>query len=196
LKNTSKRYPITANCKDGDIELQLFSSDRRDDMLSFAKKLPEHDLLFLKRNITEPKVVDAWINSVETGDTVSIIASRGTEILGCTALLCDKFSWSPHVGEVRVLIAPQMKEQGLGRLLIQECFIVGLQLGLAKLTAQMTSDQEAAISIFEDMGFKTEALLRDHVVDKAGQKHDIIALSQDVEQFHAQMDMYGLNQAF
>jgi len=196
LKNDNNRYPLTGSCKDGEIKLELFSAERRDDMLAFAKLLPEHDLLFLKRNITEPKVVDAWINSIEAGDTVSIIACRDKKILGCTALLTDKFSWSSHVGEVRVLVASEMKEQGLGRLLIQECFIVGLQLGLAKLTAQMTADQEAAITVFEDMGFKTEAMLRDHVMDQNGEKHDIITLSHDVEQFHAQLDMYGLNQAF
>lgn len=196
VSKITNRYPCTALCKDGAVQLDVFRVDDRDRMLAFAQALPEHDLLFLKRNIREPKVVDAWLGSVDAGEIHSIIASRDGKIMGCTALLSDKLSWSPHVGEVRVLVASEMREHGLGRILIQECFIKGLQLGLEKLVAQMTVDQEAAISVFEDMGFKTEALLKDQVQDHAGERYDIIMLSHDVEQFHAQLDVYGLTEAF
>ena len=45
---------------------------------------------------------------------------------------------------------------------------------------------------FEGLGFKAEALLRDHVQDKAGQKHDIVVLGHNVAQVQAQMEAYGL----
>ncbi len=196
MKKQAGRYPCDAECKDGRIHLDLFQAEDRELMLAFAEELPEHDLLFLKRNIREAKVVDAWLNSVTDGDIHSIIAKRDGKILGCTALLSDKLSWSPHVGEVRVLVAAAMREQGLGRLLIQECFIAGLELGLEKLIAQMTVDQEAAISVFEDMGFQAEALLKDQVQDHTGARYDIIMLSHDVEKFHTQLDAYGITEAF
>jgi L-amino acid N-acyltransferase YncA len=196
VNKPAKRYPRSADCKDGPVQLDLLVPEDRERLLVFADELPEHDLLFLKRNIREPKVVDAWLSSVAAGDIYSITASRDGKILGCTALLSDKLSWSAHVGELRVLVASEMREQGLGRLLIQECFIVGLELGLEKLVAQMTTDQEAAMSVFEDMGFRTEALLKDHVQDNKGTRYDLIMLSHDVEQFHAQLDVYGLTEAF
>jgi len=46
------------------------------------------------------------------------------------------------------------------------------------------------------MGFKTEALLRDHVKDAEGKKHDLIMLSHDVQAVQNMMEVYGLNQAF
>ena len=196
MTNPAGRYPCEADCKDGSIHLDLLRADDRELLLAFADELPEHDLLFLKRNIREAKVVDAWLNSVAAGDIHSMTAKRDGKILGCTALLSDKLSWSSHVGELRVLVAANMREQGLGRLLIQECFIAGLELGLKKLIAQMTVDQEAAISVFEDMGFKTEALLKDQVQDHTGARYDIIMLSHDVEQFNTQMDAYGITEAF
>ena len=45
-------------------------------------------------------------------------------------------------------------------------------------------------------GFKAEALLRDHVCDNSGQKHDIVILSHDVAEFQAKMEQYGLTDAF
>jgi L-amino acid N-acyltransferase YncA len=113
-------------------------------------------------------------------------------VLGCGALVCDPLSFSPHVGEVRVLVSPEGRARGLGRLLIQECFLVALDLGLDKLTAQMTTDQQSAVSLFQEMGFTTEAVLKNQVQDRDGVRHDLVVLSQDVPRFLATMEAYGL----
>ncbi len=39
---------------------------------------------------------------------------------------------------------------------------MALGAGLEKLSVQVTVDQQAAITLFESLGFKAEALLRDH----------------------------------
>ena len=99
------------------------------------------------------------------------------------------------MGELRVLLLPGLREQGLGRILIQESFLLALSQGLDKLTAQMTADQQGAIAVFEGMGFRAEALLRDHVKDADGTKHDIVILSHDVAEFQTKMSQYGLDEA-
>jgi hypothetical protein len=45
------------------------------------------------------------------------------------------------------------------------------------------------------MGFKPEALLRDHIKDREGNKHDLLILAHDVAGFHAQLDAYGVTKA-
>jgi hypothetical protein len=59
----------------------------------------------------------------------------------------------------------------------------------------MTVDQRGAITLFESLGFKAEALLRDHVRDVDGKKHDIVVLGHNIAQFQAQLEAYGLDQA-
>lgn len=190
----STRYPREVEIKGGKVRLELMTPDAEAEVLDFAKTLPPHDLLFLRRDITEPKVLSAWARQLETGEITSLLArdAESGEILGCTAVVTDEHSWSPHLGELRVLVAPAGKDRGLGRQLIQESFLVALNLGLQKLTAQMTPDQTGAINVFEEMGFQAEALLKDHVIDKDGDKHDIVILSHDVERFQSQMAAYGL----
>ena len=56
-------------------------------------------------------------------------------------------------------------------------------------------DQTGAIAIFESLGFKAEALLRDQVKDKAGKKHDIVVLGHNPAEVQAQLEAYGLPDA-
>jgi len=58
-------------------------------VLAFAQKLPTHDLLFLPRNISEPKVLSAWIHEIERGDIVSLLAMKGGTVVGCGTLVRD-----------------------------------------------------------------------------------------------------------
>jgi L-amino acid N-acyltransferase YncA len=193
----STRYPRTIEIKDGNATLDLMTPAAEAEVLTFAKTLPPHDLLFLRRDITEPKVLSAWAQQIRTGEITSLLArDEAGEILGCTAVVQDEHSWSPHVGELRVLVAPSGKDRGLGRQLIQESFLIALGLGLEKLTAQMTPDQTGAINVFEEMGFTAEALLKEHVRDQSGEKHDIVILSHDVEGFQSQMEAYGMTDLY
>jgi GNAT superfamily N-acetyltransferase len=164
-------------------------------VLDFAQKLPVHDLLFLPRNISEPKVLAAWIKEIERGAITSLLAVLAGQVVGCGTIVRDPLSWSPHVGEIRMVVSSDVRGQGVGRALSQETFALALSAGLEKLMVQMTVDQVGAISIFEGLGFKAEALLRDHVKDKAGKSHDIVVLGHNVAQVRAQLEAYGLTGA-
>jgi RimJ/RimL family protein N-acetyltransferase len=191
-----ERYPRKIDTERGAITLRVMTPADEGAVLNFARSLPPHDLLFLRRDITNEKVLSAWVRQLEAGEITSLLAFDGDEIVGCTAVVTDAHSWSPHLGELRVLLAPRLRERGLGRTLIQECFIVALIMKLEKLCAQMTADQQGAIAVFEGMGFRPEALLKDHVKDTTGEKHDIVILSHDVAEFAARMEAFGLTNAF
>ncbi|TMK41494.1 MAG: GNAT family N-acetyltransferase, partial [Alphaproteobacteria bacterium] len=104
-------------------------------------------------------------------------------------------SWSPHVGEIRMVVSAEVRGQGVGRALSQETFALALGAGLEKLSVQMTVDQRGAITLFESLGFKAEALLRDHVRDVEGKTHDIVVLGHNIAQVQAQLEAYGLAEA-
>jgi len=164
-------------------------------LAEFAAMLPAHDLLFLRRDISHPKVIAAWMQSIAEGRLHSLAVREAGVLVGCSAIVVDALSWSRHVGELRVLVAPVWRGRGLGRLLVQQCFAQALDLGLEKLVAQMTVDQVAAIAVFEELGFRAEALLRDHVKDRDGQLHDLALLSHDVAAVQSRLDAYGLSDA-
>src|SRR5947209_7891980 len=132
MSSKTRSYPRHVKTDAGDIEFRLMSAADEPAVLDFAQKLPTHDLLFLPRNISEPKVLSAWVKEIARG------------------------------------------------------------AGLEKLSVQMTVDQQGAIALFESLGFKAEALLREHVRDVDGRKHDIVVLGHNVAQVRAQLEAYGL----
>lgn len=50
--------------------------------------------------------------------------------------------------------------------------------------------------MFQAPGFRLGALLSKHVKDQQGQTHDLVVLSLDVALFEAQMEAYGVTEAF
>jgi len=188
----ARSYPRRVNTEAGEIEFHLMTRADEAAVLDFAKALPTHDLLFLPRNISQPKVLSAWVNEIERGDIVSLLALKDSAVVGCGTLVRDSHSWSPHVGEIRMVVSLDVRGKGVGRALSQETFALALGAGLDKLTVQMTVDQRAAIALFESLGFKAEALLCDHVRDADGRTHDIVVLGHKVAQVRARMEVYGL----
>jgi RimJ/RimL family protein N-acetyltransferase len=191
MSNT-RSYPRHVKTESGEIQFRLMSRTDEPAVLVFAQRLPPHDLLFLPRNISQRKVLSAWINEIERGAITSLLAVKDGAMVGCGTLVRDPHSWSPHVGEIRMVVSLDVCGQGVGRALSQETFALALGAGLEKLSVQMTVDQQAAIALFESLGFKAEALLRDHVRDVDGKKHDIVVLGHDVARARAQMEAYGL----
>ena len=147
---------------------------------TFVGKVPVHDLLFLDRDIREPRVLAAWRAAIEQGAVHSLVAITDGEIVATTAVIKDPLSWSAHVADVRLLVLPQSRGKGVGRALLEASIEHAIAGGATKLTARMTPDQRGAITLFEESGFRGEALLRDQVRDTNGDLHDIAVLSLNV----------------
>jgi N-acetylglutamate synthase-like GNAT family acetyltransferase len=188
-------YPRSLSFNASTVVIRLMTAADGPALSAFVQTLSSRDLLFVRRDITHPKVIMAWLQALEQGNVTSLVAYDGDELVGCTAIVSDTLSWSRHVGEMRVLVAPAWRGCGLGRALIQECFALGLERGLEKLTVQMTVDQQAAITVFEELGFRAEAVLHKHVKDHEGNAYDLALLSHDVAEVQALMETLGVPDA-
>jgi len=173
-------FPKTVHLKDGDVTLRLMTVDDGPALLRFANALPEHDLLFLRRDITKQDGIDAWVADISRGRITSVLALSGDEVLGYATVHRTELDWSRHVAEVRMLVSERGRGRNLGRLLVKTAFAVVLDQGMEKLFARMTLDQMGARTLFEELGFRPEALLKDEVKDRTGKKHDVLILSHDI----------------
>lgn len=187
-----RSYPRTVTLGDTAVELRFMRAGDEDAVLAFARALPPHDLLFLPRDITHPKVLGAWVREIERGAMTTLLAFRGADAIGCATIVRDPLSWSPHVAELRVVVARDARGIGLGRALSADAGELAVATGTEKIVAHMTPDQIGAVTVFETMGYRAEALLRDHVKDADGTKHDLVILSLDVDAFRTRAAAYGL----
>jgi L-amino acid N-acyltransferase YncA len=183
------RYPREVALRDGSrVTLRLMNAGDFDAILRFAGSLSPDDLLFLRTEITTPEGVKEWLASVASGDTTSVIALKDDELIGYVLVSRNPARWTRRVGEIRINIAPNRRNSGLGRALTGEIFDVARDLGLRKLSAQMTPDQRGARSVFQHMGFQVEAILSDWVEDRLGRTRDLLVMTYDLDGFTNQVD--------
>jgi RimJ/RimL family protein N-acetyltransferase len=174
-------YPRQVKAKDGRrITLRLMEASDADEMLAFARSLPPDDLLFLRRDITLPEVVNQWVRDLEEGRTITVLSEDDGKLAGYGALHFNEVLWTGHVGEIRMLVAPDYRQLGLGSRLASELFAVAKDLGLKKIMVQMTPDQQGARVTFERLGFRPEAILADFVLDRDGKTRDLLIMSYDI----------------
>ena len=181
MTTDSLEYPRSIRLKDGaQVALRLMTPGDAASIASFARSLPEDDLLFLRMDITDPEAVAHWMRNLEAGLTTPGIAETGGAIAGYAALVQNRVGWQRHLGEIRAQVALPFRSQGLGRALAGEIFSLARGRGLRKIVAQMTPDQKGAMATFERLGFRPEALLQDFVVDHAGRTRDLVVMAFDV----------------
>jgi len=191
----AREYPRSVRAGDETVTLRYMGPADRDAILAFARALPAHDLLFLPLDVTRPEAVDSWLGGIARGSVTTVLAEKGGAVVGAATIDRGELAWSSHVGALRVIVSAAMRGKGLGRLLTQEAFALALSLGIDKVVAHMTVDQLGARTVFQGMGFRAEALLRDHVRDRDGRTHDLLILSHEVARFQAQRDAYGVSDA-
>ena len=166
-------------------------------MLAFAQSLPEHDLLFLGRDLRHPRVVAAWLDAIEEGWIDSVLAedrlprtaARSSEPRRSCAIRSAGAGMSARSG---CSSRPSGAARGWAATCWKRLFAIAGRRGLTKLTAQMTPDQTGSIALFESLGFRAEALLKDHVRDGEGRFYDLAILSHDAGAAKVRRQAIGL----
>ena len=96
------------------LSLREMTSADRDAVLAFAQSLPPHDLLFLRRDITQPAELDAWLQDLAGGHLVTILAFDDGRPVGYATVQRDRDAWSSHVAELRVAVTSAGGAAGSG----------------------------------------------------------------------------------
>jgi ribosomal protein S18 acetylase RimI-like enzyme len=169
------------------VEIRAIQTDDRSAMELFLGRIPEGDRTFFKENVEDSEVVDAWVRP----GAARSIALDGDTVIGYVAVVPLQ-GWSSHVGEVRVIVDPERRGNGIGRALARHAVLQALELGLTKMVVEVVADQEPTVAMFRSHGFDPEALLKDHVRDAGGELRDLMILAYAVEESHAAMAAVGI----
>jgi ribosomal protein S18 acetylase RimI-like enzyme len=169
------------------MEIRSITSEDAPALVRFFQRIPEGDRTFLKEDVANPSVVEHWV----LPGTARSIAVEDGEVVGSVSVE-RLLGWSSHVGEIRLVVDPDHRGRGIGRLLARQAVIDALDMGLSKLVVEVIADQDALIAMFRGLGFEPEALLADHVRDRSGQMRDLIVLANSVDEQFAALATAGL----
>ena len=194
LEQALSAYPKTVALKGRRYTIRVMTTADGDALMQFARALPAHDRLYMRRDLTSERGIGSWVEDIEQGVIHSLLAIDESGVAGFSTIHLNSLEWTRHVADIRVATAERTRRTGLGRYLAREGFNVALALDIEKLLARMTPDQEGARILFEELGFTPEALLKDYVKDREGQLHDMLIKGCNVQDFLSRRAAYGLEQ--
>ena len=172
-------------------EVSRYTPAGSESMTRFATALSLEDRNFLKEDASDPAVLDRWARADDVDRFVAIQDGAVVGYVGVHPL----GGWSSHVSEVRVLVAPNARGEGLGQRLVQRAIAVAVAAGKEKLVVDVVADQEGTIGMLQANGFVPEALLTDHVRDRQGQLRDLMVLSCRARELAGDLELLGVGES-
>jgi ribosomal protein S18 acetylase RimI-like enzyme len=153
--------------------------DLREDHLpalrTFLDALPDGDVTFIKEDVRNPDTAASWARPGARGRWWVATEDDGA-VLGLVSI-SPLLGWSAHVGDLRLVVDPERRGRGVGASLARHALRQALEAGLQKVVVEVVAEQEGAIRMFTDLGFRGEALLTDHIRDRAGELQDLLVLA-------------------
>ena len=178
-----RRFPCAAALYDGvQVTIRQLSPDDKDALLSFFQGVPEEDRFYLNSDVTAPRVIREFTERIDLSQTIPLVAEREGEIIADATLHRSRRAARRHVGELRIVVAPEYRGKGLGVRLIREFIQIGRDLELRRLVFELVSDrQQPAIEAAQAAGFQLIAVLQGRVIDLNGAERDLVILERAIE---------------
>ena len=180
-------YPKTLMLRDGSkVEVRPLKSEDKIRLVRFFERIPEEDRHYLRENVVAPEAVKAWTEHIDFDRVIPIVALAEGEIVADATLHRNRAPARHHMGEIRIVVDPAYREQGLGRRLIRELLDIAAELGLDKATFELVDRREMpAIMAARSVGFREVATLREWVRDVWGNYVDLVLLELPLKEREA-----------
>jgi ribosomal protein S18 acetylase RimI-like enzyme len=143
----------------------------------FLDSVPDLDRTFFKEDIADKTLIKRWLGDV---DHFRFVALENADVVGYLAVY-PGVGRLRHVAELRLIVAAGNRRQGVGTALARTGLTTAVERAAAhKVVVEVPEPLNAAKAMFELLGFEPEALLRDHLEDANGDRHDLWLMSHFV----------------
>jgi len=178
-----EKYPKTFRLKDGqEVIIRELTEDDLSSLHIFFKKLPLQDRLFLRSDVTKKENIRRRYGTLNYDVIYPLIALKNNRIVGEASLFRGESGWKNKLGDIRIVISHDYQRLGLCTILCREVFLKAIKTDMVKIQAEIMETQLSACAAFERMGFKKEALLKNHVTDINGVRRNLIIMSLDIQE--------------
>ena len=176
-------YPAVRLTQDGQqMTVRPLVPDDKPALIEFFHGIPEEGRFYLKDNVASSSVIDQWFESLDYSRVLPLVAIRDGKIIADSTLHHRRARARMHTAEVRVLVHPQHRDQGVARTLLRELIQIASDRGLEKLVFEVVAGVEgSARYMAQSVGFIPIGSLKNHVRDIKGTSHDLVILELDVK---------------
>ena len=175
-------YPKEITLRSGEkVILRPMVKEDEKKLLEFFRRLPEEDRLFLKDDVTDPKIIASWAQNLDYDHVIPILAEIDDRIIGDATLHKRTTEEPTDIGEIRIVIDKDFRRRGLGKRLAREIYYLALSKKMNRLVAEVVEDQHAVIRTCEILGFRREKVLENKAKDLHGEKHNLVIMTANVD---------------
>jgi L-amino acid N-acyltransferase YncA len=176
-------YPKSVSLTDG-TELLVRPLRKEDERLlhEYFLRLPPEEVARLKDDVTDPEVIEKWIYDLDFDVVLPLVALDKDRIVANATLKYNPVGWRKHQGEIRASVDPSCRQKGLATILIENMIDIAKTMGLEQLTAEVAPTLDVAYFLFEKMGFKEAALLKNFIKNQEGKHDDLVVMILDLKE--------------
>jgi GNAT superfamily N-acetyltransferase len=89
-------------------------------LLEFFCRIPQEDRIYLKEDVTDPRVIEGWDETLDYSRALPLLAIMDNKIVGDGTLHHRRAGARRHIGEVRIVVDPGYRNRGVGRGLLHK----------------------------------------------------------------------------
>jgi RimJ/RimL family protein N-acetyltransferase len=166
--------------------LRPLTAEDRQALIDLFTPVSRDDRRYFRSDVTNPEVVGAYVDKLDYNRVLPLVAVIGDRIVGDATL---HFGSGPtrHLAEVRIFLAKDFRNRGLGGRMLQALIDIAKRRSLYMLEVQVVSDQTPIIKAFQNSGFTLKYVLEDYFMFPDGELRDvahlILRLRTDEDQF-------------
>ena len=157
------------------MEIQPVRVEQRQALVDFASRIPDRDRSLLDAPLLSQVAVAGWTQAVPER-RLAALDDEGA-VIGLVTVVRG-VGWSSHVADMRVIVDPNRRGQGVGRHLAEQGVELARELGMTKVMIEVMAANTGAAAMLAALGFEEEARLRGQVRDGAGEMQDLVLLSR------------------
>jgi GNAT superfamily N-acetyltransferase len=115
------RYPRTLELRDGTcLTMRPMTGGDRPALLRFFLRIPEAERLYLKDDVTSPKVIESRTSHLDYDRALPLLAMAWERIVADAVLIRRRGGSHAHAGEIRIAVVPDYRGRDVGVCLTRE----------------------------------------------------------------------------
>jgi predicted acetyltransferase len=180
LADVTMDYPKEVILKDGTgVTLRPLKQGDENALFEMFKQFSKDELWFLNHDVSDPRLFEDWVKSLDLNRVVSIVALLEGRIISNAALMMKHYGAKSHIGKVRIAVEPSFREKRLGTWMLLDLVNVAMAIGLKTVVMRLVQERDASLmSAVRKLDFTEEAVLEDYVLDRGGDPCNLIIMTK------------------
>ncbi|TFG09773.1 N-acetyltransferase [Candidatus Thorarchaeota archaeon] len=120
--------------------------------------------------------IERWLSQEE--QVFAIVATSDDRIVGHSAFFMHDYPRLKGIADLGIQIHQDFQGVGLGTAMTEICIREAKESELHRLSLEVVAENEAAIHLYDKLGFVKEGLKRDAFFGQDGKYHDLVVMGQ------------------